>query len=91
MDRPAPLPLTAGQHVTLRASIKVRSTEAGVIFGYVTYDKRGSPEKECLILNELHIDLLDYIERHWIGELLFRSMWAEFEWENKIHISTSFT
>ncbi|PHJ20109.1 beta [Cystoisospora suis] len=91
VDRPAPLPLTAGQHVTLHASIKVRSTEAGVIFGYVTYDKRGSAEKECLILNELHIDLLDYIERHWIGELSFRSMWAEFEWENKIHISTSFT
>lgn len=41
------------------------------------------------MLNELHVDILDYIERAWIGELSFRTMWSEFEWENKININTS--
>jgi len=42
-------------------------------------------------LNEIHIDVLDYIEKAWIGELSFRTMWAEFEWENKININTTMT
>merc|ERR1719281_1417664 len=47
--------------------------------------------QESIVLSELHVDILDYIERAWIGELAFRSMWSEFEWENKININTSIT
>merc|ERR1711874_276775 len=47
--------------------------------------------QESIVLNELHVDILDYIERSWIGELAFRTMWSEFEWENKININTSIT
>jgi len=91
VDRPSAVTLSPSQTCTLYASIKVQSTEAGVIFGYVTYDKRSAADKECLVLNELHIDLLDYVQRSWIGELQFRSMWSEFEWENKITINTTIT
>merc|ERR1719316_2464921 len=45
--------------------------------------------QESIVLSELHVDILDYIERAWIGELAFRTMWSEFEWENKININTS--
>lgn len=27
----------------------------------------------------------------WINELAFRTMWSEFEWENKVNINTSIT
>mmetsp|Transcript_26162 Transcript_26162/g.46405 ORF Transcript_26162/g.46405 Transcript_26162/m.46405 type:complete len:1013 (-) Transcript_26162:171-3209(-) len=91
VDRPAAVTLTAGQQVIVHASIKVASTETGIIFGYVTYDKKSAADKECTVLNELHVDILDYIERAWIGELAFRTMWSEFEWENKININTSIT
>merc|ERR1712226_185973 len=76
---------------TVPMARKVSSTETGVIFGYVTYDKKGAADKECTVLNELHVDILDYIERASIGELAFRTMWSEFEWENKININTSIT
>merc|ERR1719189_1253564 len=89
VDRPASLTLAPGQQLMSYASIKVSSTETGVIFGYVTYDKSSAADKECTVLNELHVDILDYIERAWIGELAFRTMWSEFEWENKININTS--
>merc|ERR1740120_552121 len=91
VDRPASVTLAPGQQLMTYASIKVSSTETGVIFGYVTYDKKGAADKECTVLNELHVDILDYIERAWIGELAFRTMWSEFEWENKININTSIT
>eukprot|EP00921_Rhytidocystis_pertsovi_P004053 GHVQ01006993.1.p1 GENE.GHVQ01006993.1~~GHVQ01006993.1.p1 ORF type:complete len:1006 (-),score=118.11 GHVQ01006993.1:766-3783(-) len=91
VDRPASVNLGVGETSCLKASIKVQSTETGIIFGYVTYDKRSAAMKEYLVLNELHIDLLEYIQRSWIGELSFRTMWSEFEWENKINIHTSIT
>lgn len=89
VDRPAGVTLAPGQQMMVHASIKVASTETGIIFGYVTYDKKSAADKECTVLNELHVDILDYIERAWIGELNFRTMWSEFEWENKININTS--
>jgi len=91
VDRPAGVTLAPGQQMTVHASIKVSSTETGIIFGYVTYEKKSAADKECTVLNELHVDILDYIERAWIGELAFRTMWSEFEWENKININTTIT
>jgi len=155
VDRPVGVNLNPGQQIMVHASIKVGSTETGIIFGYVTYEKK-QPEKakeetkkfnprdrdimdtmdgppsegssgkstgmsrmvklvkrfkqitgpgseakfeavweeviqESIVLSELHVDILDYIERAWIGELAFRTMWSEFEWENKININTSIT
>merc|ERR1712176_1070662 len=89
VDRPAAITLAPGQQMTVHASIKVSSTETGIIFGYVNYEKKSAADKENTVLNELHVDILDYIERAWIGELAFRTMWSEFEWENKININTS--
>merc|ERR1719323_744674 len=57
----------------------------------LSYEKKGAADKESSVLNEINVDILDYIERAWIGELAFRTMWSEFEWENKININTSFT
>lgn len=152
VDRPVGVTLKPGQQMMVHASIKVGSTETGIIFGYVTYEKKQaekSPEEkrkarsdimdsmdgppdhspsgkssgmaqmvklvkrfkqitgpgsdakfeavweevlqESIVLSELHVDILDYIERAWIGELAFRTMWSEFEWENKININTSIT
>merc|ERR1740123_1654553 len=91
VQRPVSVTLSPGQQLTSHASIKVASTETGMIFGYVTYDKAGAADKECTVLNELHVDILDYIGRAWIGDLAFRTMWSEFEWENKININTSIT
>jgi len=42
-------------------------------------------------MNELTVDILEYLEKAWINELQFRTMWSEFEWENKININTGIT
>merc|ERR1719162_2652459 len=41
VDRPAGVTLAPHQQVVVHASIKVSSTETGIIFGYVTYENKG--------------------------------------------------
>ena len=42
--------------------VKVASTETGIIFGNIVYDVSGvSGDKSCVVLNDIHIDIMDYI------------------------------
>lgn len=75
----------------LRANIKVSSTETGVIFGNVTYDTTGHSDRKVVVLNDVHIDIMDYINPASCPDVQFRNMWAEFEWENKVQVNTSIT
>ncbi|CAF1765717.1 unnamed protein product [Brassica oleracea var. botrytis] len=40
------------------------------------------------VLNDIHIDIIDYIRPAVCFDSAFRSMWAEFEWENKVVVNT---
>lgn len=37
-----------------------------------------------VVLNDIYIDVLDYIIPATCSDTEFRAMWAEFEWENKV-------
>jgi Coatomer beta subunit appendage platform len=39
---------------------------------------------QVVVLNDIHIDIMDYINPATVADVQFRSMWAEFEWENKV-------
>ena len=70
-----------------RANIKVSSTETGAIFGNIVYESTGYAERSVIVLNDIHIDIMDYISPASCPDVQFRSMWAEFEWENKVRES----
>ncbi|KAJ5072027.1 coatomer subunit beta [Anaeramoeba ignava] len=78
-------------HITVMA--KVSSTENRGIAGTISYDISGtySAEKNCIVLNEIKISGLDYLIPTSVSLFNFRKMWVEFQWENKILISTSIT
>ncbi|CAM9190952.1 unnamed protein product [Chrysoparadoxa australica] len=76
---------------TVRANIKVSSTETGHIFGTIVYENSSTAEKTYINLNDIHLDIMDYIRPSRCSEEAFRTMWAEFEWENKVAINTTFT
>jgi coatomer subunit beta len=44
-----------------------------------------------VVLNDIHIDIMDYISPFPCADVAFRNFWAEFEWENKVAINTDFT
>uniref|UniRef100_A0A7S0NXF0 Coatomer subunit beta n=1 Tax=Calcidiscus leptoporus TaxID=127549 RepID=A0A7S0NXF0_9EUKA len=49
------------------------------------------PERHCVVLHDIHIDIMDYIAPASCTDLAFRAMWAEFEWENKVAVNTDIT
>ena len=73
----------------VRASIKVSSTETGHIFGTIVFDNASTAQKTFVNLNDIQLDIMDYIRPGDCKSEDFRSMWAEFEWENKVSINTN--
>ncbi|GAA6008702.1 hypothetical protein JCM10207_001691 [Rhodosporidiobolus poonsookiae] len=97
VERPTTYTLGPQSFQSVKATIKVSSTETGVIFGNIFYDSAsassavaaGGDNAHCVVLNDIHIDILDYIQQGWCNEAQFRSMWTEFEWENKVNVNTN--
>ena len=42
-----------------------------------------------LNLHDIKIDIMDYIRKAHCTDEQFRTMWAEFEWENKVSVTTN--
>ena len=54
------------------------------------YDVTGAAsDRNVVVLNDIHIDIMDYIVPATCSDLDFRRMWAEFEWENKVSVNTT--
>ena len=88
VERPTTQNLSGLDFMNVQATIKVSSTDTGVIFGNVVYDGSSSTESNVVILNDVHVDIMDYIQPAQCSETQFRTMWTEFEWENKVNINT---
>ncbi|KAK6511904.1 coatomer subunit beta [Arthrobotrys musiformis] len=88
VEKPTTQSLAPHSFQSVQATIKVSSTDQGVIFGNVVYDGASSTETNVVILNDVHVDIMDYIQPATCTETQFRSMWTEFEWENKVNINS---
>ena len=91
VERPQPQTIGPLDQRTIRANIKVSSTETGHIFGSIMYDSSSGAEKTYVNLNDIHLDIMDYIQPATCTDSAFRAMWAEFEWENKVAVNTEIT
>merc|ERR1711936_693914 len=92
VEKPQPIVLAPNDFANIKANVKVASTENGIIFGNIVYDVGGgSSDRNVVVLNDIHVDIMDYIVPASCTETEFRSMWAEFEWENKVSVNTSLT
>ncbi|KAJ8612630.1 hypothetical protein MRB53_037366 [Persea americana] len=80
VERPTTQNLGPHDFLNVQSTIKVSSTDTGVIFGNVVYDGASSAESNVVILNDVHVDIMDYIQPATCTETQFRSMWTEFEW-----------
>ncbi|KAG0269380.1 coatomer subunit beta [Actinomortierella ambigua] len=91
VERPGQHTIAPHSFHSIKANIKVSSTETGVIFGNIVYDGPTTGDSNCVVLNDIHIDIMDYINPAYCTETQFRGMWTEFEWENKVNVNTSMT
>merc|ERR1712002_1315624 len=92
VEKPQPIVLAPNDFANIKANVKVASTENGIIFGNIVYDVKGSTsDRNVVILNDIHVDIMDYIVPASCTDLEFRQMWMEFEWENKVTVNTQMT
>eukprot|EP01088_Endostelium_zonatum_P011665 TRINITY_DN25817_c0_g1_i1.p1 TRINITY_DN25817_c0_g1~~TRINITY_DN25817_c0_g1_i1.p1 ORF type:complete len:1039 (-),score=288.95 TRINITY_DN25817_c0_g1_i1:74-3190(-) len=91
VERPQNYTIGPNSSINIKANIKVSSTDVGVIFGNIVYDIAGTTESNCVVLNEIAIDIMDYISPSYCSDGEFRRMWTEFEWENKLVVNTQLT
>lgn len=90
VEKPQALTLAPRDFANIKANIKVASTENGVIFGNIVYDISGSgSDRNCVVLNDIHIDIMDYIVPAQCTDAEFLQMWVVFEWENKVVVNTN--
>lgn len=88
LERPQTLTIGPLDERRLRTNIKVSSTETGHIFGTIVFDNSSSAQKAYVNLADIQLDIMDYIRPGECKPEEFRSMWAEFEWENKVAVNT---
>lgn len=89
VEKPQPCVLAPYDFCNIKANVKVASTENGIIFGNIVYDISGAAsDRNVVVLNDIHIDIMDYIVPATCSDTEFRQMWAEFEWENKVSVNT---
>lgn len=91
VERPTTHNLGPQDFLNVQSTIKVSSTDTGVIFGNVVYDSPSGTDTRVVILNDVHADIMDYIQPASCTETQFRTMWTEFEWENKVNINSKRT
>jgi len=90
VEKPQTLTLAPRDFTNIKASIKVASTENGIIFGNIVYDVSGvASDRNCVVLNDIHIDIMDYIMPAVCTDQEFLQMWVVFEWENKVVVNTN--
>ena len=90
VEKPQSLTLAPRDFTNIKANIKVASTENGIIFGNIVYDVSGAAsDRNCVVLNDIHIDIMDYIIPATCNDQEFLQMWVVFEWENKVVVNTN--
>jgi coatomer subunit beta len=89
VERPTPYNLAANGKLVVTHHVSINSTETGTIFGAIVYDVTGSNALtgNTVVLNEIHIDMIDYIQPAACDDASFRSMWQSFEWDTKVSVS----
>ena len=62
VERPSPVVMGPLDFCSIKANVKVSSTENGIIFGNIVYDCTGAAsDRNVVVLNDIHIDIMDYI------------------------------
>ncbi|KIK78104.1 hypothetical protein PAXRUDRAFT_774698, partial [Paxillus rubicundulus Ve08.2h10] len=67
VECPAMYTITPHGFQSIKATIKMSSTETGVIFRSILWEGPGLAES-CMILNNIHINIMDYIEPAYCSE-----------------------
>ena len=90
VERPSVHSLGPDAALQLTYTVKVSSTEASHVYGTLVYTTSAAPSDQKVVnLANVTVDVLGYVQPAYIDPASFRSMWADFEWENKVAVNTN--
>ena len=75
IERPTVYAIAPQGFQSIEATIEVWSTETGVIFGSILWEGPNISEA-CAILNDIHIDIMDYIKPAYCNEAQVIAFWV---------------
>ena len=88
-ERPQTYTVAPGESVTIKANMKVSSTEGSIIYGNVVYDSsKPGQDQTVIVMNDMHMDIIDYVHPSSCSAPEFRTMWQDFDWENPVPVAT---
>nr|Q9NFU6.1 RecName: Full=Coatomer subunit beta; AltName: Full=Beta-coat protein; Short=Beta-COP [Trypanosoma brucei brucei]CAB87383.1 putative coatomer beta subunit [Trypanosoma brucei brucei] len=76
--------------VRIRTALKVGSPETGVICASVLYEGPQN-ERGCVVLNNVRVDIMNYVRPAKCSASEFRDKWCKYDWENAVAIRTEKT
>jgi len=89
VEKPNKVTMAPNATVRVQASVKVSSTQNNVIFGNIVYDTTGATtDNNIIVINEIHMDIMDYVQPCSCSQHVFREHWVKFEWQNKVDVNT---
>ncbi|CCW66384.1 unnamed protein product [Phytomonas sp. Hart1] len=88
VERPQSFVLAPYGTLQTRTALKVGAAESGILYGNIFFD---SPQQQngCIILNDIHINMMNYVKPAYCPLSEFRSKWGVFDWENKVEVVTN--
>ena len=89
VDKPISQTLRSYATAKVKASLKVTSTDNGAIYGYLSYDSASGNIPNIINFSDIQIDFINAFSPSDCSELDFKKKWAEYEWENKVQVSTA--
>lgn len=93
LDRPDPIVLAPRAKACITTNVKVVSAENKRLFGSIAFDVLNSDadREQVIMLNDISVNLTDYIKPSKISFDDFRDVWRDCEWENKVTVKTKLT
>ena len=88
MEKPSTKNIAPQETQTSKVVFRADSTEAGYIFGYILYSSPSGNIPHIIPLDHIKLNFLDVIYAQPCSQNMFKTMWAEFIWENKISLQT---
>lgn len=95
IDRPDPIVLAPRASACITSNMKAVSAESRRLFGSIVYEdtsKTNADDREqVLMLNDISVNITDYIQPAMKSFDEFRKVWRDCEWENKVTVKTKLT
>ncbi|KAF0990236.1 hypothetical protein HZS_4249, partial [Henneguya salminicola] len=92
LNKTPPLVLSKLKFGNIQTCLRVASSDSNIIFGTITYNT-GATQRDTIsvVLDEIRLDLIEYIQDWKCLPDDFHKMWMDFEWENKVSVSVKLT